>query len=133
MRDLDSAKLRRMYTFFMGSGLVNPDIGFQEFASDIYGRTRDPEERRAQREEAGAAPMVPSRPNPRRTVPTPVPPPQPAVPTPPPVAQASRPTAPAPTPTAQAPANPNQRARYAAMFPNDTASGLIRQGIGSLS
>jgi hypothetical protein len=99
LRDLDSAKLRRMYTFFMGSGLVNPDIGFQEFASDIYGRTRDPEERRAQREEAGAAPMVPSRPNPRRTVPTPVPPPQPAAPTPPPVAQAPRPTAPAPTPT----------------------------------
>ena len=53
LRDLDSAQLRRMYTFFMGSGLVNPDIGFQEFASDIYGRTRDPEERRAQREEAG--------------------------------------------------------------------------------
>ena len=109
-------------------------MSFQEFGGNYYGRTM-PEERQAQREEAGAAPMVPSRPNPRRTVPTPVPPPQPAVPTPPPVAQASRPTAPAPTPTptAQAPASPNQRARYAAMFPNDTASGLIRQGIGSLN
>jgi hypothetical protein len=135
LRDLDSAQLRRMYTFFMGSGLVNPDIGFQEFASDIYGRTRDPEERRAQREEAGAAPMVPQRPNPRRVQPSIVPPAQPV--TPPPQAAAPRPMPPpvaqAPAPTAQAPANPNQRARYAAMFPNDTASGLIRQGIGSLS
>jgi hypothetical protein len=33
---------------------------------------------------------------------------------------------------AQAPASADQRSRYAAMFPNDMASGIIRQGIGSL-
>jgi len=129
---LPTDKLRRMYTFLQGGGLVPAAMSFQEFGGNYYGRTM-PEERRAQREEAGAAPMVPSRTNPRRTVPTPVPPPQPAAPTPPPVAQAPRPTAPAPTPTAQAPANPNQRARYAALYPFDTASEVIRsQGIGSL-
>jgi len=129
---LPTDKLRRMYTFLQGGGLVPAAMSFQEFGGNYYGRTM-PEERRAQREEAGAAPMVPSRPNPRRTQPTPVPPPQPAAPTPPPVAQAPRPTAPAPAPTAQAPANPNQRARYAALYPFDTASDVIRsQGIGSL-
>jgi len=129
---LPTDKLRRMYTFLLGGGIVPAGMSFQEFGGNYYGRTM-PEERQAQREEAGAAPMVPPRPNPRRTVPTPVPPPQPAAPTPPPVAQAPRPTAPAPTPTAQAPANPNQRARYAALYPFDTASEVIRsQGIGSL-
>jgi hypothetical protein len=129
---LPTDKLRRMYTFLQGGGLVPAAMSFQEFGGNYYGRTM-PEERRAQREEAGAAPMVPSRPNPRRTVPTPVPPPQPAAPTPTPVAQAPRPMAPAPAPTAQAPANPNQRARYAALYPFDTASEVIRsQGIGSL-
>jgi hypothetical protein len=100
-----------------------------------YFNETGPEVRREEREEAGAAPMVPSRPNPRRVQPSIVPPPEPV--TPPPQAAAFRPMPPpvaqAPAPTAQAPASPDQRARYAAMFPNDTASGLIRQGIGSLS
>jgi len=108
-------------------------MSFQEFGGNYYGRTM-PEERQAQREEAGVAPMVQQRTNPRRVQPTPVPPPEPTTPapapspTPPPVAQAPRPAAPAP-----APANPNQRARYAALYPFDTASDIIRtQGIGSL-
>lgn len=51
-------------------------------------------------------------------------------------------TAPAPSfipqnvsPVLQAPAQPSgqvDRTRYAAMFPNDPASALIRQGIGSM-
>lgn len=132
---LPTDQLKRMYTFLLGGGLVPAGMSFREFGSNYYGRTL-PEERQAQREEAGAAPMVPRGTNPRRVQPTIVPPPQPATPppqaaaprpTPPPVAQAPRPAAPA------APASPNQRARYAAMFPNDIASGAIRQGIGSLS
>ena len=37
-------------------------------------------------------------------------------------------------PVAQAPANPNTRAQFAAMYPNDITSDIIRtqQGIGSL-
>ena len=77
--------------------------------------------------------MIQQRTNPRRVEPNIVPPPEPTTqaaaprPMPPPVAQA-------PAPTAQAPANPNQRARYAAMYPFDTASEVIRsQGIGSLN
>ena len=132
---LPTDKLRRMYTFLLGGGLVPAAMSFQEFGGNYYGRTM-PEERQAQREEAGVAPMVQQRTNPRRVQPTPVPPPEPAIqaaaprptPTPPPVAQAPRPAAPAP-----APANPNQRARYAALYPFDTASDIIRtQGIGSL-
>ena len=40
----------------------------------------------------------------------------------------------APPPVAQAPANPDTRAQFAAMYPNDITSSLIRtqQGIGSL-
>ena len=138
---LPTDQLKRMYTFLLGGGLVPAGMSFREFGNNYYGRTM-PEERQAEREEAGAAPMVPQRPNPRRVQPSIVPPPEPVTsppqaaaprPMPPPVAQAPRPTAPAPTPTAQAPASPDQRSRYAAMFPNDTASGLIRQGIGSLS
>jgi len=134
---LPTDQLKRMYTFLLGGGLVPAGMSFREFGSNYYGRTL-PEERQAQREEAGAAPMVPRGTNPRRVQPTIVPPPQPATPppqaaaprpTPPPVAQAPRPAAPAPA----APSSPNQRARYAAMFPNDIASGAIRQGIGSLS
>ena len=130
VNDLYKGKnLRTLYTWFTGAGLNMTENEFFEYFNERPG----PEVRREEREEAGAAPMVPSRPNPRRTVPTPVPPPEPAAPTPPPVAQAPRPTAPAPTPTAQAPANPNQRARYAALYPFDTASEVIRsQGIGSL-
>ncbi len=136
---LPTDQLKRMYTFLLGGGLVPAGMSFREFGSNYYGRTL-PEERQAQREEAGAAPIVPQRTNPRRVQPTIVPPPQPATPppqaaaprpTPPPVAQAPRPAAPAPAPAA--PSSPNQRARYAAMFPNDIASGVIRQGIGSLS
>jgi hypothetical protein len=131
---LPSNQLRRMYTFLLGGGLVPAAMSYQEFGGNYYGRTM-PEERQAEREEAGAAPMVPSRPNPRRVQPSIVPPPEPV--TPPPQAAAPRPMPPpvaqAPAPTAQAPASPDQRARYAAMFPNDTASDLIRQGIGSLS
>jgi hypothetical protein len=138
---LPTDKLRRMYTFLQGGALVPAGMSFQEFGGNYYGRTM-PEERQAQREEAGAAPIVPQRPNPRRVQPSIVPPAQPVTPppqaaaprpTPPPVAQAPRPTAPAPAPTAQAPASPNQRARYAALYPFDTASDIIRtQGIGSL-
>ena len=131
---LPSNQLRRMYTFLLGGGLVPAAMSYQEFGGNYYGRTM-PEERQAQREEAGAVPIVPQRPNPRRVQPSIVPPPEPV--TPPPQAAAPRPMPPpvaqAPAPTAQAPASPDQRARYAAMFPNDTASGLIRQGIGSLS
>jgi len=120
--------LKTLYTWFTGAGLNMTENEFFEYFDQT-----GPEVRREERREAGAAPMIPSRSNPRRTVPTPVPPPQPAATTPPPVAQAPRPTAPAPTPTAQAPANPNQRARYAALYPFDTASDVIRsQGIGSL-
>ena len=131
---LPSNQLRRMYTFLLGGGLVPAAMSYQEFGGNYYGRTM-PEERQAEREEAGAVPIVPQRPNPRRVQPSIVPPPEPV--TPPPQAAAPRPmpspVAQAPAPTAQAPASPDQRARYAAMFPNDTASGLIRQGIGSLS
>ncbi len=37
-----------------------------------------------------------------------------------------------PVQVAQAPASPESREQYAAMFPNDIASGVIRSGIGSL-
>jgi hypothetical protein len=123
-------KLNTLYSWFQGAGA---NIAREEFFAG-FDKTA-PEVRREEREEAGAAPMVPSRPNPRRVQPSIVPPPEPV--TPPPQAAAPRPMPPpvaqAPAPTAQAPASPNQRARYAAMFPNDTASDLIRQGIGSLS
>lgn len=62
-----------------------------------------------------------------------------AIPTPPPVpAQpVAQPTTTlasvSPPPPPQAPSGPVDRTRYAAMFPNDPASALIRQqGIGSL-
>jgi hypothetical protein len=131
VNDLYKGKnLRTLYTWFTGAGLNMTENEFFEYFNET-----GPEVRREERREAGAAPMVPSRPNPRRVQPSIVPPPEPV--TPPPQAAAFRPMPPpvaqAPAPTAQAPANPDQRARYAAMFPNDTASGLIRQGIGSLN
>lgn len=132
--DLSGPKLKRMYTFLLGGGIINPEVSYRMFAEEVYGK-KPSEQRQAEREEAGAVPIVPQRPNPRRVQPSIVPPPEPV--TPPPQAAAPRPMPPpvaqAPAPTAQAPASPDQRARYAAMFPNDTASGLIRQGIGSLS
>ncbi len=135
--DLSGPKLKRMYTFLLGGGIINPEFSYKMFAEEVYGK-KPSEQRQQEREEAGAAPMIQQRTNPRRVQPTPVPPPEPATqaaaprptptPTPPPVAQAPRPAAPAP-----APANPNQRARYAALYPFDTASDIIRtQGIGSL-
>jgi hypothetical protein len=78
---LPSNQLRRMYTFLLGGGLVPAAMSYQEFGGNYYGRTM-PEERQAQREEAGAAPMVPSRPNPRRVQPSIVPPPEPVTPPP---------------------------------------------------
>lgn len=132
---LSGKTLNTLYSWFQGAGA---NIAREEFFAG-FDKTA-PEVRREEREEAGAAPIVPQRTNPRRVQPTIVPPPQPATPppqaaaprpTPPPVAQAPRPAAPAPAPAA--PSSPNQRARYAAMFPNDIASGVIRQGIGSLS
>jgi hypothetical protein len=132
--NLSGPKLKRMYTFLLGGGIINPEVSYRMFAEEVYGK-KPSEQRQAEREEAGAVPIVPQRPNPRRVQPSIVPPPEPV--TPPPQAAAPRPMPPpvaqAPAPTAQAPASPDQRARYAAMFPNDTASGLIRQGIGSLS
>jgi len=132
MDDLfNGQNLKTLYTWFTGAGLNMTRNQFEE-----YFAYSGPEDRREEREEAGVAPMVQQRTNPRRVQPTPVPPPEPATqaaaprptPTPPPVAQAPRPAAPAP-----APANPNQRARYAALYPFDTASDIIRtQGIGSL-
>ena len=134
LRDSTSKQLKRMYTFLMGSGLVNPDLGFREFAADIYGRS-GPEQRQREREEAGAAPMIPRTVNPRRVAPNIVPPAEtvtPDTPAPVPVVQNAPPMAPPAQQVAQAPASPDQRSRYAAMFPNDMASGIIRQGIGSL-
>ena len=64
---------------------------------------------------------LPPEPEPRPTAQVPLPEPQPQ----------------APQPQPQAPSQPVNRAAYAAMFPEDIASGLIRQqniekGIGSL-
>lgn len=116
---LPTDKLRSMYTFLLGGGLVPAGIEFKEFATNYYGSSEPlaPQRERRSAEErlqqAAPAPVVPA----------PAPAPAPA---PPPVAQA--PQAPAPGPS-----DPNQRARYAAMYPFDTASDVIRtQGIGSL-
>lgn len=122
LADASKKELKRMYTFLAGSGLVNPDVGFQEFASEMYGRP-EPEpgqrERRSAQERLQQAAPAPVEPAPAPVEPAPAP-------APPPVAQA--PQAPAPGPS-----DPNQRARYAAMYPFDTASDVIRtQGIGSL-
>ena len=52
---------------------------------------------------------------------------------PPPMSPAPSPVAMAPPPAAPAPSGPVNRQQYAALFPNDIASGMIRQqGIGSL-
>jgi hypothetical protein len=138
---LPSNKLKRMYTFLLGGGLVPATMEFREFSENYYGRSM-PEQRRAESEEAGAAPMIPDAVNPRRVAPNIVPPaetvtpvttaPVPVVQNAPPMAPPAQQVAQAPASPDQAPASPDQRARYAAMFPNDMASGIIRQGIGSL-
>ena len=136
---LPSNKLKRMYTFLLGGGLVPATMGFREFSENYYGRSM-PEQRRAESEEAGAAPMIPDAVNPRRVAPNIVPPAEtvpapleePVTTAPVPVVQAAPPMAPPAQQVAQAPASADQRSRYAAMFPNDMASGIIRQGIGSL-
>jgi hypothetical protein len=130
-----------MYTFLLGGGLVPATMEFREFSENYYGRSM-PEQRRAESEEAGAAPMIPDAVNPRRVAPNIVPPaetvtpvttaPVPVVQNAPPMAPPAQQVAQAPASPDQAPASPDQRARYAAMFPNDMASGIIRQGIGSL-
>jgi len=132
--------LKRMYTFLQGAALVPAAMEFKEFSTNYYGRS-PAQQRQQERTEAGFVQPGTGRPNPRRVQPTIVPAPEPVAQTalpPVPVAQAAPPVAqPAPMAppaqqVAQAPANTDQRARYAAMFPNDMASGVIRQGIGSL-
>ena len=118
-------ELRRMYTFLLGGGLVPAGVEFREFARNVYGgdvpetaserQERERQEARAQRQQV-------------------TPPPQASAPqvAPPPVARASTPILQTPAPTAQA--SPVSRQQYAAAFPDDFTSDLIRsQGIGSLS
>ena len=128
---LPSNKLKRMYTFLLGGGLVPATMGFKEFSDNYYLEQYFPEERRAQRTEAETTPNIvpetqPTLPN----VPAPLE--EPVTTAPVPVVQAAPPMAPPAQQVAQAPASADQRSRYAAMFPNDMASGIIRQGIGSL-
>jgi hypothetical protein len=128
---LPSNKLKRMYTFLLGGGLVPATMGFKEFSDNYYLEQYFPEERRAQRTEAETTPnIVPETQPTPPTVPAPLE--EPVTPAPVPVVQTAPPMAPPAQQVAQAPASPDQRARYAAMFPNDMASGIIRQGIGSL-
>ena len=128
---LPSNKLKRMYTFLLGGGLVPATMEFKEFSDNYYLEQYFPEERRAQRTEAETTPNIvpetqPTLPN----VPAPLE--EPVTTAPVPVVQAAPPMAPPAQQVAQAPASADQRSRYAAMFPNDMASGIIRQGIGSL-
>ena len=134
---LTGKKIKTLYSWFTGAGL---EMGQEEFY-ELFGTKQDKVLRREERTESGVPPMIPRTTNPRRVAPNIVPPAEqaPPAPAPVPLAQAAPPMAPpaqqvaqAPASAAQAPASPDQRARYAAMFPNDMASGIIRQGIGSL-
>ena len=128
---LPSNKLKRMYTFLLGGGLVPATMEFKEFSDNYYLEQYFPEERRAQRTEAEATPnIVPETQPTLPTVPSPLE--EPVTTAPVPVVQTAPPMAPPAQQVAQAPASADQRSRYAAMFPNDMASGIIRQGIGSL-
>jgi hypothetical protein len=127
---LPRPELQRMYTFLLGGGLVPVGTEFRDFADRYYGRS---EEEIQQRREAirtrGGQPSDSPVATPR-----PVPPPQVSAPqpvAPPPVAQAPMPMPQAPAPTA--PASPASRQQFAAAFPFDVTSDVIRsQGIGSL-
>jgi len=127
---LPRPQLQRMYTFLLGGGLVPVGTEFRDFADRYYGRS---EEEIQQRREAirtrGGQPSGSPVATPR-----PVPPPQVSAPqpvAPPPVAQAPMPMPQAPAPTA--PASPASRQQFAAAFPFDVTSDVIRsQGIGSL-
>jgi len=117
--------LRKLYSFLYSGALIPAGTEFREFARNIYGRDipetaserqeRERQEARDQRQEATPPPQVSA--------------PQPVAP--PPVAQAPMPMPQAPAPTA--PASPASRQQFAAAFPFDVTSDVIRsQGIGSL-
>tara|TARA_R100001510_G_scaffold19443_1_gene16952 strand:+ start:742 stop:4755 length:4014 start_codon:yes stop_codon:yes gene_type:complete len=126
---LPRPQLQRMYTFLLGGGLVPVGTEFRDFADRYYGRS---EEQIQQRREAirtrgrqtSDSPFATQRPVP----------PQASAPqvAPPPVAQAPAPTFQTPAPTAQA--SRVNRQQFAAAFPFDVTSDVIRsqQGIGSL-
>ena len=127
---LTGKKIKTLYSWFTGAGLEMGQEAFYELF-DTTGR----DVRREERTESGGPPMIPRAVNPRRVAPNIVPPAETVTPVttaPVPVVQNAPPMAPPAQQVAQAPASPDQRARYAAMFPNDMASGIIRQGIGSL-
>ena len=123
--------LKRLYTFAVGSGLVNA----QDFAEDeldltIRQSTYDPNRRRLGPTEAPSVQELQEYLS-RSSAPAPAP----AAPT-----AAQAPAAPAPTtviPPSGAGPSPNTRASYSALFPGDVVSPLInqqqqRQGIMSL-
>ena len=126
---LPRPQLQRMYTFLLGGGLVPVGTEFRDFADRYYGRS---EEQIQQRREAirtrggqtSDSPFATQRPVPPQASASQV--------TPPPVAQAPAPMPQAPALTAQA--SPVSRQQFAAAFPFDVTSDVIRsQGIGSLS
>jgi len=125
---LTGKKIKTLYSWFTGAGL---EMGQEEFY-ELFGTKQDKVLRREERTESGAPPMIPRTVNPRRVNPNIVPPAEPVTTAPVPLVQAAPPMAPPAQQVAQAPASADQRSRYAAMFPNDMASGIIRQGIGSL-
>jgi hypothetical protein len=129
---------RRIWAFLKGAGLIAADERFiepylkyspnpelRERAKEIYGNGEPTNqtapvstERVDVKPVSRSLTMLPRVSFPQQTV-------------------AARPPAPVPAP-APAPASPEQRSRFAAMFPGDITSGLIRQqdvnrGIGSLA
>jgi hypothetical protein len=131
LKEFSVEELRPVYGWLYGSGVIPAQYTFQDFFQEaVLGRGQ--EEREAREEAIRTRGGQPSG-SPVAT-PRPVPPPQVSAPqpvAPPPVAQAPMPMPQAPAPTA--PASPASRQQFAAAFPFDVTSDVIRsQGIGSL-
>ena len=131
---LTADRIGTLYTWFAGAGLqMSPSEFFAEFGkeyvspedeAELQARENRAEAIRTRGRQPGNSPFAIQRPAPQQAQARPV--------TPPPVAQAPVPTFQTPAPTAQA--SPVSRQQYAAAFPDDFTSDLIRsQGIGSLN
>lgn len=126
--DISRNTLRPVYSWLYGAGLLPAQMEFNEYFGVLSGlRPEEVRERQERLRTRGASGLeaFDQRNNQAR-----VEPPSPPV-APPPVAQAPMPMPQAPAPTA--PASPASRQQFAAAFPFDVTSDVIRsQGIGSL-